>query len=126
MLDRNQSLIEEYSIPIEKDYSPYCIITGDLNLDNETDVIDANRDADRITVLLMKYEAILINEIIYDQESAEHPNAITATDLINDNQTDLIVVNSGADTFEIIVITENFRIRSSIRQMRIHIHVTQL
>ena len=103
LLDRNQSLIEENSIPTKNDYFPYCISTGDLNLDNETYVVVANRDSDGITVLLMKYEAIFINEIIYDQKSAEHPNAIAATDLNNGNQADLIVVNSGADTIEILM-----------------------
>ena len=113
LLDRYQNLIRQSEILIENDYSPYCISTGHLNHDDETDVVVANPETDGITVLLIKFQAIFTNEIIYDQESGKHPNAINAADLNNDNQTDLVVVNSGSDTVEVFINYHNGRFKNT-------------
>ena len=114
LMNQNESLIEKNVIPIEYDYSPYCISTGDLNNDRETDIVVGNSDSDGITVLLMKYQPIFANQINYNQGSGKHPNAINAGDFNNDQQMDLVVANSGRNNIQIFLDYHNGQFQNKV------------
>ena len=85
----NESLTREIIIPIENEYSPYYVATGDFNNDTETDLVVANTYSDMITILLLKYQATYTKVTSYDQGTGKHPYSITIADFDNDDRMDI-------------------------------------
>jgi hypothetical protein len=91
------------TILIEDVSYTFCMASGDFNNDNQVDIVVGNVGTNDISVLLLQYRATFGNQSIYRQGSGAHPFSVATGDFNNDNQTDIVVANSGTDDIQILI-----------------------
>ena len=79
------------------DSLPNSIATGNFNNDNQLDIVVANSGTDNVLVLLGDGNGSFVMETIYTTGMNSHPYFIAVSDLNNDTQLDIVVVNSKAN-----------------------------
>ena len=81
----------------------YSLAVGDLNNDNQTDVILANSGTDNLSIRFGSHNATFLSDIIYPLQSNSYPQYVLTGDVNKDEYFDLIVVNSKSNTMNLIL-----------------------
>ncbi len=82
---------------------PISIVFGDLNNDNQSDIVVANSLTNNLGVFLVHYEADFTQTMSYSTGSSPHPYSVVVANFNNDNRLDMAVVNSGNDNLEVFL-----------------------
>jgi hypothetical protein len=85
------------------DSRPFYIVLSDFNNDNQLDIVVCNQDAKNIGVFLIQYKIDFAYEISYFTGSGPHPYSVATGDFNKDNQSDIIVANSGNDNIQLLL-----------------------
>jgi len=80
---------------------PYTLAFGDLNNDNQLDIVVGNADVGNIDIFLLNFVSTFAKETSYYTGSGPHPYSIVVSDLNNDNQQEMVVANSVTNEIEI-------------------------
>ena len=81
---------------------PNSIAVGDLNNDNELDIIVANEGTNNIGFLQGYGDGTFANQTILSIYSGSQPSSIAIADIDNDNYLDIIVANHGNESVSVI------------------------
>ncbi|CAF3745768.1 unnamed protein product [Rotaria sp. Silwood1] len=73
---------------------PTCVTLGDLNGDNNMDIIVANNGTNSIGIFLGFGNGTFVNQINFSTGNRSNPIYVTIGDLNNDNQLDIVVINN--------------------------------
>ncbi|CAF1627541.1 unnamed protein product, partial [Adineta ricciae] len=82
---------------------PMSIVIGDFNNDTQLDVAVVNSRTDNLMVLLGSTFGTFMSEQIYSTGNGSHSCSIAIADLNRDNQSDIVVSNSGNDNIGIFL-----------------------
>ena len=114
----NGSFQSQIIYPLDSNSHPEYITVADLNNDNELDIVITDSINGRLQVLRGygngSFATITTYDIIY--ESGSMPIAVA--DFNNNNQSDIIVANYGANN---VLVLMDYRIEPSTRQVNYHI-----
>ena len=86
---------------------PFGIVAADLDNDTNVELIVALFGRGDIAILTEYNAAEFANKIVYSTGSAPQPTSVAVGDFNNDNQSDIVVANSGTDTLGILLATKN-------------------
>jgi hypothetical protein len=91
-----------------RDSFPYFLITGDLNNDNQLDIVIS--DSNSFGVLLGCGDGTFLTEKKYFVTDSSHPVSIAVGDFNNDNRLDIIVTGTDIDTVYVFLgyVSETF------------------
>lgn len=98
----NQSFGREMTYSTGNGSFPNSFVFADFNEDKRIDIVVCNGATKNIGVFLFDDDAKFSNEITYQPFIAPHPYSVAIADLDKDNQSDLVVTNSGNNTIEIL------------------------
>ena len=73
--------------------SPYSVAVGDVNSDNNPDIVVANKNSNNVGVLLNKGGGTFINQVTYSTGSGSYPYSVAVGDVNSDNKLDIVVAN---------------------------------
>ncbi|CAF0834378.1 unnamed protein product [Rotaria sp. Silwood1] len=73
---------------------PTCVAVGDLNGDNNMDIIVANNGTNSIGIFLGVGNGTFVNQINFSTGNGSNPIYVTVGDFNNDNQLDIVVINN--------------------------------
>ncbi|MBS1809174.1 MAG: VCBS repeat-containing protein [Acidobacteria bacterium] len=91
------------AVSVDAGTSPQALASGDVNGDGLPDVVAANRDSNKVTVLLGASEGgVRSLRTAFSYDVGANPRAVTIKDFDRDGRLDLAVVNRGADTVTIL------------------------
>jgi len=79
------------------------VASGDFNNDNQLDIVVVNEDLNDIAVFILNYQRIFLDENSYFTGSGPHPYSVALGDFNNDNQSDIVVANSGNDNIQLFL-----------------------
>ena len=82
---------------------PYSLATGDFNNDSQSDIVVANSGTDDISVLLGLGNGTFQAKVKYPVQVGFHPQSVLAADVDNDDQLDILTVNSNIDSMSIFL-----------------------
>jgi hypothetical protein len=82
---------------------PQCITVGDFNKDNALDIAIVDSQNDRVYVFLGYGNGSFAAITTYDAISGSSPYWISATDFNNNNQSDIVIANYGANNVLILI-----------------------
>jgi hypothetical protein len=82
-------------------YLPYSLAFGDFNNDNQPDIVSGIYGNSYIAVFLIHYEEDFTQEVSYMTGSGPHPYSVVIGEFNNDNQSDMVVANSGTDNIQV-------------------------
>jgi hypothetical protein len=82
---------------------PYSIAIGDLNNDNQSDIVVANSGTDNLKIAFGLGNGTFASQMIYSTGIDSHPECVITGDVNNDNYLDIISVNSKLDSISIII-----------------------
>jgi hypothetical protein len=82
---------------------PQYVITGDINNDNNLDIIVVNSKHDSIGTIMGYDNGTFAPEAVYYIGVDSHPSAVVIDDFNNDNRSDLAVVNTGTNSIAILI-----------------------
>ena len=85
------------------DSHPKYVVNGDLNNDNQLDIIVANSKHGSISTILGYGNGTFAAEIVYSIEYSANLSAVVLGDVNNDNRSDLITINTGTDSITILL-----------------------
>jgi hypothetical protein len=85
------------------DSGPCSIISGDLNNDNQLDIVVANCATDNVCVLLGFGNGTFSNPITYSTGNNSNPYSVAVGDFNNDNRLDMVVANSGTNNIGVLL-----------------------
>jgi hypothetical protein len=85
------------------DSHPQYVITGDINNDNNLDIIVANSKRDSIGMIMGYSNGTFAAETVYPTGTDSHPSAVVLGDFNNDNRSDLFLVNTGTDSIATLI-----------------------
>ncbi|CAF1308453.1 unnamed protein product [Adineta steineri] len=83
------------------DSQPRCVAAGDINNDNEMDVIVANSGTNTIGIFLSTGNGDFKKQQTYSTGSGSQPYSIVINDFNNDNYSDVAVANYGTNSIGI-------------------------
>ena len=86
---------------------PYSVAIGDLNQDNQSDIVVANSGNDDIQLLVGYNEGIFMNKVTYSTGFGSYPQFVSVADLNRDNQLDIVVANNRNDTINVLLRSNN-------------------
>lgn len=87
------------SIPLG--YAPSSLATGDLRRTGKLDLVSADYNAGRITVLLGVGRGKFAAGVVYD--SGPHPSSVLVADINGDGRADVLVSNESAGTISVLL-----------------------
>lgn len=93
--------------PSEKDLHPVDIIVADLNHDHRLDIAFSSTMSDRIRIQFNRGDMTFRSQSTFNTGKDTEPEGFVATDLNNDQYTDLIIVTSGTNDLTILFGDEN-------------------
>lgn len=82
---------------------PKSVTVGDLNHDNQLDVIVINEGSNNIGVLLGHGNGTFLEQIILSTDSNSHPSSIALADFNNDTLLDIAIANQADETIGIML-----------------------
>jgi hypothetical protein len=82
---------------------PYSIAIGDFNHDNRSDIVIANSGTDNLNITFGLGNGTFVSQMIYSTGFDSHPQDVITGDINNDNNLDIIVVNSKHDSIGTIM-----------------------
>jgi hypothetical protein len=85
------------------DSHPQYVITGDINNDNNLDIIVVNSKHDSIGTIMGYGNGTFATETVYPTGTNSHPSAVVLGDFNNDNRSDLLVVNTDTDSLAMFI-----------------------
>ncbi|CAF2715852.1 unnamed protein product [Rotaria sp. Silwood2] len=85
------------------DSTPYMLAANDFNNDDQMDIVVANYGTNNLGILLGYNNGSFATMTTYSTGFQSTPYYVTAADLNNDNQTDIISVNTGSDSIGIFL-----------------------
>jgi hypothetical protein len=109
----NGTFETQRTYPIGSDSHPQYITIGDLDNDNQLDVVIVDSENDEIHILLGYGNGTFALLTTYDAVSGSKPFAVAVVDFNKDNRSDIVVVNSGTNDVHIL---RGYSIKSSARQ----------
>jgi hypothetical protein len=83
--------------------APASVVVGDFNNDDRLDVAAANFATDNISVLFGNGNGTFTNQTNFSTGSGSQPNFLTIGDFNNDNQLDIVIANSGSNSFGVLL-----------------------
>jgi hypothetical protein len=82
---------------------PRSVIIGDVNNDNQMDIIVANSGTNTIGIFISKSDGIFENQQTYTTGTNSRPYSIVTSDFNNDNYLDIAVANYGTNNIGIFI-----------------------
>jgi hypothetical protein len=82
---------------------PHSVAIGDFNNDGRSDVVVANYGTDNVGILLGQGHSMFDTMITYFTGVGSAPYFVAIGDFNNDNQSDIVVTNSGTDNIAILL-----------------------
>ena len=79
--------------------TPKSVSIGDVNNDNQPDIVFANQLEDSVGILINQRNGTFIHHSNYSTGSNSHPQYVSVVDVNNDEQLDLVVANPGRNSF---------------------------
>jgi hypothetical protein len=99
----NGSFSQQWTFPTGYDSLPSTIASGDFNNDNQLDIAVTDQKLNRMGVFLLHYVRDFTHETIYLTGSASHPYSVAIGNFNQDNQSDIVVANSGNDDIQLLL-----------------------
>ena len=99
--------------PLDPHSHPEYITVGDLNKDNELDVVVVDSINDRVHILLGDGNGSFAIISTYDTISESNPVSVAVSDFNNNNLSDIVVVNHGISN---MIVLMDYWIKLSTRQ----------
>jgi FG-GAP-like repeat len=81
--------------------SPHAVVVGDVDFDNDGDVIVANYESDNISIFKNKGAGQFISA--YTFKAGKTPRALVMSDLDKDNDLDIIVANESTNQISVLL-----------------------
>ena len=100
--ERKNSLLYR-KIPLEDDFNPSSIATGDLNNDTFLDIVVADNNNNYVSVLLGYADGTFLFSGTFSTGNYTKGAYIVLVDLNNDDQLDLAIVNEGSNHLRILL-----------------------
>jgi hypothetical protein len=82
---------------------PHSVAVGNFNNDDWSDVVVANYGSGTVGILLGDDHGVFNTMITYSTGNGSAPYSVAIADFNNDNQSDIVVTNSGIDTITILL-----------------------
>ena len=84
--------------------NPYSIATGDFNNDTRLDIAAINYDYNYVDIILTYRNYSFLNQTTYPTTGINsNPNSVAVADFNNDNRSDIIIANYGADNIDVFL-----------------------
>ena len=81
---------------------PSSIACGDFNNDHQLDIVVTNQNANNIGVFLLHYQMDFTHQSNYFTGSGSHPYSVTIGTFNRENQSAIVVANSGNDNIQLL------------------------
>ena len=82
---------------------PYSVAVGDLNNDNQSDIVVANSGIDSLSILFGVGNGMFGMEMTYPIGTSSQPQYVITCDINKDNQLDIVSVNSKMNSISVIM-----------------------
>ncbi len=82
---------------------PRCVAVGDVNNDNQMDIVVANSGTNTIGIFLSKGDGTFADQQTYFTGSESRPYCIAVSDFNNDNHLDVVIANYGTHNIGIFL-----------------------
>jgi hypothetical protein len=114
----NGTFLPQTTYPIGSKAYPQYITVGDLNKDNELDIVIVDSQNDQVHVLLGYGNGSFANITTYDTTSGSSPFWIAVADFNNSNQSYIVVANYGTNNVLVLI---DYSRKPSARQKKYHV-----
>ena len=81
---------------------PQCVITCNIDQDQQLDIVSVNPKLDIITVIMGQSDGTFADQTVYSTGGGSHPSAVASGDLNSDGRLDLVIANEGTDNIGVL------------------------
>ncbi|CAF1034096.1 unnamed protein product [Adineta steineri] len=99
----NRTFAKPVSYSTGPSSEPYTMAVSDFNMDNQVDIVVVNKMANNIGVFLGYGNGSFEAQVTYSTGNLSTPASIATGDLNNDNITDIVVSNKGANNVAVFL-----------------------
>ena len=101
--DGSQPFLSMTTYSTGDDSLPQSMAIADFNNDNHLDIIVANYGKNTVGILLGNGNGIFMNQTTQTTGDNSQPRSVAVGDFNNDNQSVIVVVNTGTNTIGILL-----------------------